>query len=159
MTGPIAGANKITSVRIPVIVPRFCGGIKVNITFITSGSIKPVPEPWMIRPARTSGKTGAIPARKVPAVNNVIADRNNCLVVKRCIKNAVIGTAMPIMSIYPVDSHWAVFAEMPKSSMIFGKATFMTVSLIRARKFPTIKMAIIMKEPFLACSICISHPL
>ena len=67
--------------------------------------------------------TPALPSiMKVPAVNIPIATKNNLLVVKRSIRNAVTGTIIPFTSIYPVVSHCAVEASTCISFIILGSA-------------------------------------
>lgn len=51
----MAGANIMTKAQIPRTAPSFCGGKICIATANINGKIKPVPIPWIIRPARTTG--------------------------------------------------------------------------------------------------------
>lgn len=66
--------------------------------------------------------------RTVPINKESIELINSCLVVNRFIKNAVIGTRTPFMSINPVDSHCTVAAETSNTSIKLLIATFNALS-------------------------------
>lgn len=58
-----------------------------------------------------------------------MAAMNICLVVKRCSRKPVIGMTTAIVSMNAVESHCAARASMWRSSISFGMATVMIVSL------------------------------
>src|SRR5699024_62829 len=68
--------------------------------------------------------------------------KNRPLVVYRSIKNAVIGIIIPLTSIKIDCSHWTVFSDKFKSSMIGGNAVPKSVWFKMATNAPEIKTII-----------------
>ena len=68
-----------------------------------------------------------MPHSRLPSAKTAIETIKRDRVVKRSIKNAVIGIMMAFTRVKPVVSHWAVAASMPISAMIGGRAGVTTV--------------------------------
>ena len=66
-------------------------------------------------------------ASAVPAVNRTMDARNSRRVVKRSVRNAVMGTMMALTSVNPVVNHCATAALTLISLMIDGSAGATTV--------------------------------
>ncbi len=109
--------------------PRNAGGTSVISVVISSGSMIAVPHAWMTRAPTSTPNPGARAATSVPSENSDMAAMNTCLVVKRWSRNPVIGMTTAIVSMNAVESHCAASASMWRSSMSFGRATLMIVSL------------------------------
>lgn len=110
-----------------------------RIVFIITGSKRPVPAAWMIRPVSSMPNSGAVAATMLPMRNNTIADKNILRVVNHCWSTAVTGTNTPITSIYAVVSHWMVEADTANSCMSWGRALLSKVSFKMATKAPMIR--------------------
>ena len=101
---------------------------------MSSGIMIAVPDAWMTRATRRISKPGAMKATAVPVEKRVIAARNTCRVVKRWRRKPLIGITTAIVSMNAVVSHWAATAVMPRSTMRWGIATPIVVSLRIATK-------------------------
>ena len=71
--GPRAGATEIAMVTLPITRPRSLSGTTVIRVVISSGIITAVPTAWVMRPRRSTSKTGAAAASAVPARKTPIA--------------------------------------------------------------------------------------
>ena len=146
--GPAAGANAMTMPNTPMAVPRRSTGNVHMSTVITSGMRMPAPAAWIRRPASSTGKSGPQAASAVPAVNRSMDARNSRRVVKRSVRNAVMGTIMALTRVNPVVSHCATAASMLISLMIDGSAGATTVWFRTVTKVPntsTISMTICLR--------------
>ena len=146
--GPAAGANAMTMPNTPMAVPRRSMGNVHMSTVITSGMRMPAPAAWIKRPASNTGKFGPQAASAVPAVNRTMDARNSRRVVKRSVRNAVMGTMMALTSVNPVVNHCATAASTHISLMIDGSAGATTVWFSTVTKVPntsTISMTICLR--------------
>ena len=69
IVGPIAGATEMTIETLPIVRPRFAAGTSVIRVVISSGSMMAVPDAWITRATRSTGKPGASAAVSVPSEN------------------------------------------------------------------------------------------
>ncbi|MNI77784.1 hypothetical protein D3C73_1341020 [compost metagenome] len=90
---------------VPMAAPRFSGGNTVRNTFMTTGMMMPAPLAWITRPTSIGAKPVLAAQTTDPAVNNPIAEMNSARVPNDSIRKAVIGIKIPLVSIYPVESH------------------------------------------------------
>ncbi len=127
--GPSAGATDMTIEMRPMIRPRSLGGTSVSTVVMSRGIITAVPLAWITRAMTSTPKFGASAASRVPAVNSDIARMYTVRVLRRCSRNPVIGMTTAIVSRNAVVSHCPVAGSMPRSAMMSGSATFITVSL------------------------------
>ena len=81
--GPTAGAIAVISEAMPIISPSLSSGACSNTILNISGSARPVPTPWISRPASSSAKLGDTAARTVPAKNRQAAVQNSAFMGKR----------------------------------------------------------------------------
>ena len=96
---------------------------------MSSGIMIAVPLAWTTRPTSRISKPGAIAAIPVPRLKSDMARMNTVRVLRRCMRNPVVGITTAMVSMNAVDSHWAVLAGMLRSAMTAGIATPMIVSL------------------------------
>jgi hypothetical protein len=129
IVGPTAGATEMTIEMLPITRPRCAGSMRVRTVVMSSGIMIAVPLACTMRPRSSTVKPGASSAMSVPAENRLIAQTNTGRVLKRWIRNPVIGMTTAIVSRKPVVSHCPVAALMSRSSMSRGRATPMIVSL------------------------------
>ena len=99
------------------------------IVVMSSGIMIAVPEAWTTRARSRSGKPGARKAMRVPRENRLIAAMNITRVGKRRSRKPVMGMITAIVSMNAVVSHCAATAVIPKSSIRWGIATPIVVSL------------------------------
>ena len=96
--GPIAGANMITKAQMPIMLPIFFGG-KICITIVNiSGRIRPVPIPWIIRPANRTAKLGASAEIAAPIIKSSRAKITIWRVVNHLAIKLDSGKTIPITS-------------------------------------------------------------
>ena len=126
--GPKAGATEMTTVIMPMTVPRRCGGTSVMATVIRVGIISAVPTACSTRPASNSSQNGARAASTVPVRKTPVEVPKICRVVNLSSRKPVVGITTPMVSKKPVSSHCAEVAGMEKSAMMVGSATESAVS-------------------------------
>src|SRR5699024_519157 len=119
---PIAGANAITSPNRPIAVPRFSLGKVKNSIVCINGIIIPAPAACKTRPINSIEKSIPTAQSNVPTAKILIAVKNNCLDVKRSIKNAVTGIIIPFTNINIDCNHCTVLSDTWRSFIIGGKA-------------------------------------
>ena len=125
--GPMAGPNAMTMPNRPMAVPRLSTGNVHMSTVITSGMRMPAPAACTRRPSSSTAKLGPQPASALLAVKMAMDTRKSRLVVKRSVKNAVMGIMMALTRVNPVVSHCAVEASTLISAMTDGSAGATTV--------------------------------
>jgi hypothetical protein len=96
---------------------------------ISSGIITAVPPACTTRATSSTGKAGATAASSVPAQKTVIAVANAARVLTRWRNQPVTGMTTAMVSMKPVDSHWAERAVTENSPINLGMAFTMIVSL------------------------------
>lgn len=129
MEGPRAGAAEMTTPTRPITRPRAVIGTSARIVVISSGSTMAVPAAWTTRAASSTGKVGASMAIAVPTRNSSIAVMNTARTDSRFMRKPVVGMTTAMVSMKPVESHWAVTAVIDRSAIRVGSATDSRVSL------------------------------
>ena len=127
--GPIAGATAMTMDMLPIIVPRLRSGTRRRTVVMSRGSSTAVPAAWMTRPMMTTVKSGANAPMTVPATNRPCEATKSWRSVSFEIRKPVTGMTTAMVSRKAVVTHCANAAVMPRSFLITGMATLMTVSL------------------------------
>ena len=142
----MAGATEMAMLTLPITRPRRSSGTRVKMVVISNGSMIAVPEAWTIRPSSSTQKPGAIPANRVPVLNNPSAAAYTVRVEKRCSRNPVVGMTTAMVSMKAVVSHWTVLAVRSRSTISTGSATPMIVSLRMTTKVATSSVAMTLRS-------------
>ena len=110
-------------------------------TVITSGMRMPAPAACTRRPSSSTAKLGPQPASALPAVKMTRGTRKSRFVVKRSVRNAVMGIMMALTRVKPVVSHCAVEASTLISAMTDGRAGATTVWFRTVTNVPNTRTA------------------
>lgn len=96
--GPITGANMMTRPATPLAAPIFIGGNTRMMAAYMVGSTMPVPTPWMMRPASTSGKIGATADSIEPARKQASATSTRVFALTHLSRKPTHGSTTPMAS-------------------------------------------------------------
>ena len=87
----MAGANAMTKLTRPIACPLLSRGKESKMSDMTMTMSTPVEAACMMRPSKSTPKTGAIAATRLPAPKSVIPPRNSCRVVNLPMNQAARG--------------------------------------------------------------------
>ncbi len=127
--GPIAGANMMISAVSPMALPMPAGGNTSSTTANIMGRIRPVPMPWIKRPASITANDGAKPLTSEPTKNAPRANKVSLRTLNHFISRLASGKTTPMTSIYPMTTHCMTATSTPNASVSCGRAMFRLVSL------------------------------